>query len=213
MNLGQLKTAVRNLLADNINFTPTDPSAVSAQSYSEAQVTEAVNWAAKKYVDKKAFAPNTVATCTRTSTTAKFALPWTLNGPIRVMYVFSGSTRLLDTTLQYERMMNPDFIPETPSNTEAKRWMMGDSGIKEIIVAPGVPTATTSVSAHVVDSPTALAVDADALSTLYVPTAAQEYLKYAAAAWLLQNEGDMQNIQLADKFMDTFNNLIAGTGV
>jgi hypothetical protein len=38
----------------------------------------------------------------------------------------------------------------------------------------------------------------------------QEYLKYAAAAWLLQMMNDEQNIALASAFDKQFNNLIKG---
>ena len=217
LTLGDLKVLVRNMLADNVNYTPTVASSVTANSFSDEQVRDAINWAAKRYVDRKSGTPNTVVAATRSTTTARFTLPDTLNGVIRVLYVFTSDgtsdPRLVKSSLEMERLENIDFNVTTPTNTGAKRWMYSSSGMNEIILGPGVPTGTTSVEVHVVDAPNTLSLDADTLNAQYVPIAAQEHLRFAAAAWLLQSVGDQQDIALADKWLEQFNSLIASYGV
>ena len=45
----QLEDQVRNLLSDNINFTPTAPDSLSPQTWSTQQMYDALNYAIKEY--------------------------------------------------------------------------------------------------------------------------------------------------------------------
>ena len=52
MTLAQLKTLVRDLIRDNINYDATAPDSQSALNYTETQVVDAINYAIKNYCDK-----------------------------------------------------------------------------------------------------------------------------------------------------------------
>ena len=52
MNLGQLKTLVRDLIRDNVNYEATAPDSQSALNYTNTQVVDAINYAIKNYCDK-----------------------------------------------------------------------------------------------------------------------------------------------------------------
>ena len=52
MNLGQIKTLVRDLIRDNVNYEATAPDSQSALNYSNTQVVESINWAIKTYCDR-----------------------------------------------------------------------------------------------------------------------------------------------------------------
>ena len=52
MTLGQLKTLVRDLIRDNVNYEATAPDSQSALNYTNTQVVDAINYAIKNYCDK-----------------------------------------------------------------------------------------------------------------------------------------------------------------
>ena len=52
MTLAQLKTLVRDLIRDNVNYEATSPDSQSALNYTNTQVVDAINYAIKNYCDK-----------------------------------------------------------------------------------------------------------------------------------------------------------------
>ena len=47
MTLAQLKTLVRDLIRDNVNYEATAPDSQSALNYTNTQVVDAINYAIK----------------------------------------------------------------------------------------------------------------------------------------------------------------------
>ena len=52
MTLAQLKTLVRDLIRDHVNYEATSPDSQSALNYTNTQVVDAINYAIKNYCDK-----------------------------------------------------------------------------------------------------------------------------------------------------------------
>lgn len=52
MTLAQLKTLVRDLIRDNVNYEATAHDSQSALNYTNTQVVDAINYAIKNYCDK-----------------------------------------------------------------------------------------------------------------------------------------------------------------
>jgi hypothetical protein len=114
--------------------------------------------------------------------------------------------QLVQTEPRFEETKDDQW--EDRTGASPRRWCMWTG--TSIKITP-IPTdyASNSVRIDYIEQPTALANDADTVDSR-IPLNQQEYLKYAAAAWLLQMMNDEQNIALASAFDKQFNNLIKG---
>lgn len=204
MNLAALKVQVRDLLADAKNYTPNSTTAITAQSYSDAQITDALNFACKEFA-KRTGCTYAETACTA-NTTYNFTIPSTY---LKIVDVLDNNKKELNSTsLFFENLHDPSWRSTWATTKTPKRWFKldGDS----IAVTPGFPSGLYPYVC-LLQVPTALASDADNVDTR-IDVSFQEYLKYAACAYLLQIEGDGQNIGLADKWMDMFNRLVGNGG-
>ena len=117
MNLGQLKTIVRDLIRDNVNYEATAPDSQSALNYTETQVTDAINWAIKNYCDK------TGATYLEENATLTAAgLAPIPSDYIRVLGVEYSNKELVQSTDDLENMKDDQW--ETRTGTVTRRWVM-----------------------------------------------------------------------------------------
>lgn len=203
MNLGQLKTDVRDLLRDNSSFGITAPVSGDANTFSDTQVVDAINFAVRR------FAELTRSTFLITSPLLAPSADGTVTIPtdhIKIEYV-TWSGKMLDeswTSLEY--LKNPTWLTQT-GDTVLRWTKTGGSTIKltPIIIAFSTPTLQCGI--QYIQSPTLLVADADNVDSR-IPEYEQHYLKYAAGWYLLQMDNDQRNQTLADKYMQQFQMLI-----
>ena len=203
MTLGQLKTLVRDLIRDNVNYEATAPDSQSALNYTNTQVVDAINYAIKNYCDK------TGATYLEENATLTAAGIATIPADyIRVLGVEYSNKELVKSDADFEDMKDDQW--ETRTGTVTRRWVMwSGSHVKLTPILSAWSGGTSQCAIKFIEQPTALSADADTVDTR-IPASQQEYLKYAAAAWLLQHMNDEQSIALSSVFDKQFNNLIKG---
>ena len=118
--------------------------------------------------------------------------------------------QLVQTEPRFEETKDDQW--ESRFGPSPRRWCMWTG--KSIKITP-IPTVDPDVDADLgvridyIEQPTALSADADTVDSR-IPASQQEYLKYAAAAWLLQHMNDEQSLALSSVFDKQFNNLIKG---
>ena len=203
MTLGQLKTLVRDLIRDNVNYEATAPDSQSALNYTNTQVVDAINYAIKNYCDK------TGATYLEENATLTAAGIATIPADyIRVLGVEYSNKELVKSDADFEDMKDDQW--ETRTGTVTRRWVMwSGSHVKLTPILSAWSGGTSQCAIKFIEQPTALSSDTDEVDSR-IPLSQQEYLKYAAAAWLLQHMNDEQSLALSSVFDKQFNNLIKG---
>ena len=201
MNLGQLKTLVRDLIRDNVNYEATAPDSQSALNYSNTQVVEAINWAIKTYCDR------TGATYLEANALLSAAGIATIpTDSIRIIGVDYSGKALVQTDASTEEMKDDGW--EDRTGTVTRRWLRwSGSQIKLTPILSVWAGGATNCQIQYIEMPDALSADANSVDSR-IPETQQEHLKYAAAAYLLQMMNDEQNIALADRFLQQFDALI-----
>ena len=204
----QLITLTRNLLNDNVNYESSSPGIESAQAYSATMYLDAINFACKQYALK------TNATYLETSITAA-TVTSTLTTPTDIL----NQVRITDPTgkvlvpssYEFEALKNPRWAAITVSSTATYSDRHIRSDHRNVRLIPfdyngpaykfgytQMPTEMTS-TASVIDN--------------RVYAQHQDYLKFAAGAYLLQFRGDELSLRLADQYIKTFDSLITTSGV
>ena len=110
------------------------------------------------------------------------------------------ATSLLDqTTIAFEDLRNPSWrnLQGAP-----KRWMCHDGRRIRLL-----PSQAGTATVGYLESPAILADPSD-VPDARIPVPHHAYLKFAAAAWLLRQDGDQADEEKAQSFMNTFNSLI-----
>lgn len=128
----------------------------------------------------------------------------------RVYHMVGGTTQtqLVESTMSFESMKSNTWMTATGT---PKRWVLF-SGSK-IKLAPSPSPVYTAVVGFV-DTPTVftntgvMATDDAQTPDALIPPAYLEFLKYAAASWLLLLDGDGQDFGKANDCMHKFNSLI-----
>jgi hypothetical protein len=198
LTLAQVSTQVRDLLRDNTSFDTVLSD--DNNTYSPEQVKEAINFAVKRFceltrasyieptivVDNEGFAP----------------IP---TDYIKIEEVKYSGKSLTKSSAEFEDMKNPEW--EEATSPACKRWVPW-SGDKIKLTPISWSTSTVSASLGYIQAPTSLASDTDTVDAR-VPEYEQNYLKYAAAWYLLQMKNDQQNIDLANLYMKQFTSLIS----
>jgi len=192
---------VRSLLGDNVNFTAIAPDSVVGQDYDDGMITDAVNEAIRLYCEMKPQSTY-IETSATTPTGGRLTAPADYLHVRRVVY--AGNV-LAKSSQEFEVMTNPAY--STTIGTATRRWYWVDSNT--IGLSPLLSSWAASAVIGYIQMPALL------VSTVQTaPVDArinfnhQEYLKYAAAAYLLQMENDQQSLQMAEAFMAEFKNLI-----
>lgn len=126
----------------------------------------------------------------------------------RVIFNVGGTTatQLIESSFKFESDNSNTWqtLTQATAGYPPRRWVLW-SGAK-VKLTPIPSPAYTAIVGYV-QKPTDLALDADTVDAR-IPDPHNEYLKYAAAFWLLQLDGDNQNLALADSYMTKFNQLI-----
>ena len=191
LTLAQLRLATEILVGDS-----------SMTTYDISMYKDAINFSIKNYATK------TGATYIETDVTPDASGFCTIpTGYIRlqrVSYKVGGTTvtELTESTFSFESMKSS--VWQAATATVPKRWVLW-SGAK-VKITP-IPTVIYASTIGYIENPVDLSVDGDIVDAR-IPIIHQEYLKYAAASWLLLLDGDGQNIGLADNLMEKFNSLI-----
>jgi len=200
MTIGQLKSLIRSLVGDAINYTPNSNASFTAQTYSDQQLSASIAHAFKLYgtlTDKlyKEY-PNIILT------DSGFAdLP---SGDLGVLHCIFNGTDLLKSSLKFEYMKNPAWQLVTGTPT---RFIEYDGAKVRIIPKQTIiEDEDQFVTIGVVDIPP-VGVDGDEIDSR-ISGNHQDHLKLAAAAYLLTIQGDQQNIDLANNYLQQFNMLI-----
>ncbi len=196
MNLGDLTTLVRELLADEVNFIVTDSTLNAGQTWSASQYQEACNFAVKLYCQKKGVS---YAEDAKTVTSGYISKP---SDHLEITRVVYDGEELAKSTMAFEYLKSPTWTSATA--TAPKRWV--DFSGLTIRLAP---TTTTYASCTVgyIEMPTLLASSVSIIDTR-IPPEHCEFLKYAAAAYLLKYKTDQDSIAREQAYMATFNQLI-----
>lgn len=127
---------------------------------------------------------------------------------MRVVFNVGGTTatELIESSFKRESQKSNTWqtLTQATAGFPPKRWVVWDGS--KIKLTPIPSPAYTAVVGYV-QVPTALSLDSDTVDSR-IPDAHNEYLKYAASFWLLNLDGDNQNLALADSYMNKFNQLI-----
>lgn len=191
LTLLQLKTLTQDLLGDT-----------GGQTYdTTTHLVDAINFAVKQYCIKTGV--SYVESSVAVDAAGIVNIPTDYMKVNRVIY--SGS-QLVESAFDWESSKSPSW--QTATGTAPKRWVLW-SGSK-IKLTPIVATWPSTCTVGYTQNPTALALDADTVDDR-IPAQHNEYLKYAAAAWLLDLDGDMENANMAANYMNIFNQLIGYT--
>lgn len=202
MLVSELKALIRQLLGDETNWSPDDTSQVAGQSYSEVQYNQAIDFAIKEYALKKK------------TTYSESTLDINEDGEVTVSgtnfliieRVVYGGVELVESTRNFEWLKSPTWIAAT--STAPRRWLLLDGAT--IRLTPKMTdwaTPPNTCTVGIVAAPAAVQSDNESLDTR-VPKMHQEFLKFAAAGYLLKNATDQQNAAIEQSYMATFNQLI-----
>lgn len=161
---------------------------------------DGINFAIKEYAKKTGA---TYAEATATPDANGFiTIPTDYIRIQRVIYPISSvQTQLVESSFRFESMKYN--VWQTTTGTPA-RWILWSG--QKIKLTP-IPTSPLSTIIGYVQKPADLALDSDTVDAR-IPDAHNEFLKYAAGAWLLHLDGDAQSIPLANEYMNEFNQLI-----
>ena len=169
-------------------------------TYSSQMYADSINFAIKEYAKKTGI---TYLETTATPDANGFiTIPSDYLRVQRVVYPIAGvNTQLVEGDLRFESMKYNTWA--TLSGTPV-RWILFDGARVKLTPYPTSPVACVL---GYVQRPTTLALDSDTVDSR-IPDSHSEFLKYAAGAWLLHLDGDAQSIQLANEYMNEFNQLI-----
>lgn len=192
--IGDLKNGVRYLVGDK-----------DGRAFNDTMLCDAINWAQNHLCRIKLFTRTETTVSNTVAPFRKYAVP---AGWLHLIEVLDTSSNPLDKTTEDFEDRKGNTAWRTTTGTP-KRWYWYDGS--NVALEP-VPSASYSVTMVYVDTPSpqftitngsftqADTVTLDArIPAYYLP-----FLKYAAAAWLLQLDGDEQDIQKADKYLATF---------
>ncbi len=167
-------------------------------TYSTQMYTDALNFALKEYAHKTGV--TYMESSAAVDATGLATIPTTYMKMNRVVY---GGVEMVESNFKFESLRSATW--QTDAATAQKRWILY-SGAK-VKLTPIVATWPGTCTIGYTDTPTALVADGDTVDTR-IPAAHNEYLKYAAAFWLKNLDGDAQSLQEANEFMAEFNGLI-----
>ncbi len=180
-------------------------------TYSLQMYTDAINYAIKDYATKTG-ATYAESTAIVPDSNGFVVLPTDYIKVQRVLFNVGGTTltQLAESSFNFEGLANNQWegLTQATAGFPPKRWVLFQGG--KVKLTP-IPSPAYTATVGYVQAPAALINNTDLVDTR-IPDAHNEYLKYAAASWLLSLDGDAQSIPVANVFMDKFNELIGFTG-
>lgn len=228
LTLANLTTLVRDLIGDPINTTAV--GGVNNTDYTATQVTDSINWAIQ-YVCTQMHYTYVETMIISAVGTVPLAFPLSggvnaagaaapINDYLIIRRVMTGGTPHLLTAIPTstlllsseaeEDMKSPTWRGYSSATIPPKRWLLKDGTTIFLVPTPTVGNSTTNfvITVGYTQKPTDLAADADPVDSR-IPWPVQNYLKYAAAAWLKQLGGrDVHDQQQAAEWMKMFNDFV-----
>lgn len=225
LTLATLNTQVRELVGDPVNVGL--GTGAGANTYSDAQIADAINWAIQYVCDKmdytyqETMVIQAVGAVPLTFPLANGVLPSGVAQPINdylsVKRVMTGGSphlltaislsSLLMTTEAEEDAKNPAWRSYSSGTIAPRRWLFLDGATIVLVPTPttGNSGANFVVTVGYTQKPTALANNTDVVDSR-IPWPVQNYLKYAAGAWLKQLGGqDQQSLTQSTAWLEVFN--------
>ena len=199
--LSDMISFVRVLMGDNVNSVAISPDSTVGQSYDDPTITDAINEAVRLYCN---LVPCTYieAAAVAPSASGVISAPSDYFEVKRVSY---GGVALVKSNRDFEDLMNASF--ETTTGASPRRWSWIDSNTILLTPIPASPTTSAVIAYNQIPAPLVYTVQSATLDAR-IQWNHQEYLKYAAASYLLQLEDDKESHDLAAKFSAEFQNLI-----
>ena len=168
-------------------------------TYSTQMYTDAINFAIKEYVHKTGVTYFEISASV--AATGLASIPTDYMKVNRVIY---GGSELVESDFKFESYRSPTWQTDTLV-TGPRRWVKWSGS--QVKLTPVLVTWPGTCTIGYTQTPTALSADADTVD-VRIPLPHNEYLKYAAGFWLLNLDGDSQDLQQANMFMQEFNSLI-----
>lgn len=224
LTLATLRTLTRDLVGDP------DNGGTGANTYSDAQHAQAINWAIQyvctrmHYTYQEAIIIQAVATTPLVFSLANAVNTAGTSAPINdyliIHRVMTGgrpngvtaiaTSTLIKTTEAEEDLKSPTWRGYTSATIPPKRWLLLDASKIMLVPTPTVGNSSTNyvITVGYTQNPTALSADGDTVDSR-IPWPVQNYLKYAAGAWLKQLGGqDEQDIPQSEEWMKIFNDFV-----
>jgi hypothetical protein len=122
-----------------------------------------------------------------------------------------GGKILVPSSYQFETLKNPQWgaLSVASTVTTSDRWVRYDNARLRLI--PADYNGTTYAIGYIQSPDYLSTASATVDSRIYLQH--QEYLKFAAGAYLLQYRGDENSLRLADQYMKIFTSLVSTSGV
>lgn len=182
-------------LVELVKYVVGDPQGdtFSAQHYSES-----IDFAIRQYATKTG--------ATYTTTTAVMDASGYVTLPtdqVKVNRITLNGKQLIESTLSFLSEKSETW--DTDNSALPKRWSLWSGNKAKLTPLMTTYSASTATIGYI-QRPTIMS--GTATVDPRIPESHNEFLKYAAAAYLLHLDGDNQSIPLADKLMETFNQLI-----
>lgn len=170
---------------------------IDSNSWTDEQVVEAINFALVE-VARKTGVTYTEATATAVSGGYTVADEW-----IRVIRVLMDGVVLHPSDLEFEDLRNSNWRASTVTAT---RWgYVSGNVFTPFGIVSGTITAGVILTPTLFDSTT---VSASAIPDVKILDYYHPHLKYAAASYLLQTDGDTQDLGKSEKMLTEFNSLV-----
>ncbi len=187
MTRAELKTLIRELLSD-----------LKGKAFSTERLDEAIEYAISSYCEK------TGASYQELDATIDQEFIDTPGRCLRVVRILSSTLGELDeTTITDETTRRQGWRADAPG--EPTKWMLFNALKIRIHPAPDATERTFQVG--YIEAPDPIVDDADPI-TSWVRNSHQRLLRYAAAAWLLTDQGDEEDQNRAQAYMQIFNSSI-----
>lgn len=185
--LSSLRAQIRDLVGDN-----------SSTEFSDTQINDSVNFAIM-FMLKRSQKSYTEASAT-SDAAGKITVP---ADSMEEVSILRGTTILDRTSREWMDLYKQTWRVDSGTAT---KWFPLDGGSLQV-----TPKETYSFTLGYLKKPTDLSADGDLVPSTIGPDK-ERYLKYAAAAWLFQLDGEGQDLQKADSFIQKFESLV-GKGV
>ena len=131
------------------------------------------------------------------------AASWTITpAPLRILLVREAMTRriLLRSSEALENRMDPEWRDKAGIPTAW--WPENGNTIQLNRMAPAAPTVV-KLSVQVLEAPIPMGLDSDPVDPRF-PVNVQQALRFLAGAYLLEQAGDRQDLQVADTLRAKF---------
>lgn len=189
-DLATLIEDTRFLVGDPLRGDPAE----QPTTYTQDQVVKAINWSIAMLCIRTGYTYN--LTSPNTVGNGMFATP---HNSLKINYVMNGTTVLDPSTVEWENIKDPTW---RSSGLSATRYVMEGTNIHPV-------GTVSSLNIGFIEKPDDL-IAPDSTVDDRIPDFFQDAIKYGAGSYIKNLDGSAEDIAIADKFMNSFNELLAG---